>query len=143
MTEPKGWQLIPWILLLVLAALLVAFPFLALSGILRRGIPTDHAPAYQALAGHAFPSGQSASPALYIRQLEYGYALHELTFGLLFLVIVAIPLRAGQRWGWWACWISLIAYVGYTATVARLSPTTLASSLVPPIGRPSLLVVQA
>jgi hypothetical protein len=28
-----------------------------------------------------------------VTQLEYGYALHELTFAVLFLAIVAIPFR--------------------------------------------------
>jgi hypothetical protein len=34
--------------------------------------------------------------AKYVTQLEYGYALHELTFAVLFLPIVAIPFAAAS-----------------------------------------------
>lgn len=108
------WYLVTWLLLLLLALFFVVFPLLDLAGILRTGIPSDHAAAYRSLTGQDFPGAQAGGPAGYIRQLELGYAVHELTFGLFFVVIVAIPFRRGQRWAWWACWISLIASVGYT-----------------------------
>lgn len=94
-------------------------------------------------AGHGFPGIQSAGPARYIRQLEYGYALHELTFALLFLVLVAFPVRTGQRWAWLACRLILIATVGYTLTFAHYSGKTLAYSLIPDIAIPVFLLAQA
>jgi hypothetical protein len=138
----RPWYLVTWILLLLIAVLMILFPLLDLAGIQRTGLPSDHAAAYQALAGQAFPGVESTGPTRYIRQLELGYALHELTFALFFLVIVAIPFRAGQRWAWWACWISLIATVGYTITFARYSPNTLVYSLVPDVAIPVLLLAQ-
>lgn len=88
---------VTWLLLL-LALFPVVFPLLDMAGIMRSGIPSDHAAAYRALTGQDFGSAQSSGPGRYIQQLESGHALHELTFGLLFLVIVAIPLRIGERW---------------------------------------------
>lgn len=137
------WYLATWLLLVVLAVLTILFPVLDLVGITRSGLPSDHEAAYRALAGQAFPGVHASGVARYIRQLELGYALHELTFALFFLVIVAIPFRGGRRWAWWACWISLIATVGYAVTFARYSSTTLAYSLVPVVGIPLLLLAQA
>lgn len=131
---------VAWWVLLVVSVLMLAFPLLDAVGILRAGIPADHAAAFQTLAGQPFSS--STGPAHYIRQLEWGYAIHELTFGLFFLVIVAIPLRAGQRWAWWACWIVLIANVGYTVTLAHFSANTLIYSLIPDLAIPALLLLQ-
>jgi hypothetical protein len=119
------------------------FPLLDMAGIVRSGIPSDHLAAYRALTGQDFGSVAPRGPARYIQQLEIGYALHELTFGLFFLAIVAIPFRQGRRWAWLACWISLIATVGYSLTFAHYSSTTLAYSLVPAIGIPLLLLSQA
>lgn len=132
---------VTWLLLLLLAVLSVVFPLLDLTGIARSGIPSDHSTAYRTLAGQAF--SLSGGPSQYIRQLEVGYALHELTFALFFLVIVAIPLRTGQRWAWWACWISEIANLGYLFTFAHFSSTTLVYALIPAVGVPILLLAQA
>ena len=51
-----------------------------------------------------------------------GYGLSVMirsTFALLFVVIVAVPFRRGQRWAWWAAWIVMIADLGYTFTFGR------------------------
>ena len=71
-----------------------------------------------------------ATPGLarYITLLERGYALHELTFALLFVVIVAVPFRRGQRWAWWAAWIVMIADLGYTFTFGIRDHVILARS---------------
>jgi hypothetical protein len=118
------------------------FPVLDVAGILRAGIPSDHAAAFHTLAGADFGSVRSTGPGRYISQLEYGYALHELTFGLLFVVLVLIPFRRYEMWAWWTCWIPLIGYVGYTLTFAHFAPTTLGYSLVPDVALPVLLLVQ-
>jgi hypothetical protein len=122
---------VTWLLLLIVALFTVLFPLLDIVGTARGGLPSDHTAAYRALAGHNFPGIRPTGPTRYIRQLEYGYALHELTFALFFLVIVAIPVRAGQRWAWLACWLILISAIGYTLTFAHYSSKTLAYSLVP------------
>jgi hypothetical protein len=75
------------------------------------GLPSDHAGTFTALTGTSWPG-----LARYVTLLERGYALHELTFALLFVVIVAVPFRRGQRWAWWAAWIVMIADLGYTFT---------------------------
>src|SRR5919201_201925 len=98
----RPWYRVTWVLLLILALLTVRFPLLDIIGTARSGLPSDHTAAYRALAGHSFPGVQPTGPTRYIRQLEYGYALHELAFALFFLAIVAIPFRNGQRWAWLA-----------------------------------------
>jgi hypothetical protein len=58
------------------------------------------------------------------------------------LVIVLIPFRGGAFWAWWASWIPLLAFVGYTITFARYASPTFAYSLVPDIALPLLLLAQ-
>jgi hypothetical protein len=74
--------------------------------------------------------------------LETGYAIHELVFGILFLVIVAIPLRRGQWWAWWACWVVLLADLGYTLTFGRHDAAVLSCSLIADFALPVLLLAQ-
>jgi len=50
------------------------------------------------------------------------------TFALLFVVIVAVPFRRGQRWAWWAAWIVMIADLGYTFTFGIRDHVILARS---------------
>lgn len=137
-------QRVAWVLLLVLGVFPVVAPVLDVVGVTRSGIPADHVAAFNAVSGSAWTSAQqgSAGIASYVSLLETGYALHELVFGLLFLVIVAIPFRTGQPWAWWACWIVLIADVGYTVTFGRYDSTLLRQSLIPDVALPVLLLVQ-
>jgi hypothetical protein len=52
-----------------------------------------------------------------------------LTFVVLFLALVLIPLRR-QPWAWWTCWAIMIANLGYTFTIARHDSTILTRSLI-------------
>ncbi|WP_189308503.1 hypothetical protein [Streptomyces albospinus] len=109
------------------------------------GLPADHAPVFAKLAGASFDAVKNSAPgtAKYATTLEYGYALHELTFALLFLTVVLVPFRRGERWAWFACWIVLIAAVGYTVTFAHLDSTLLWRSLIADIAVPVLLLLSA
>jgi hypothetical protein len=69
--------------------------------------------------------------------------LHELTFAILFLAILAFPFRAPQRWAWFTCWALLIAYLGYTLTYAAHDSNILPCSLIGAIGLPVLLIASA
>lgn len=102
--------------------------------------PADHAAAFATLAGMPWAETVQVAPGLarYVMLLEVSYALHELVFGILFVVIVAIPFRKGQRW---ACWAVLIADVGYSGTFGRYSSTILRQSLIGDIALPVLLLV--
>lgn len=140
--RPPWWQTASWIGLILLGAfnLYAAIADLAAGA----GLPTDHAGTFTALTGQTWAAFKAAQPgaAHYITLVERGYALHELVFAALFLVIVAIPLRAGQRWSWWACWAVLIAYLGYTFTFGVHDHTILARSLIGVIALPILLLTQ-
>jgi hypothetical protein len=63
------------------------------------GLPLDHARAFTNQAGASYAAVRQAAPgvARYITNLEYGYALHELAFALLFLAVVLIPFRRRER----------------------------------------------
>lgn len=136
------WQIASWIGLILLGTfnLYAAIADLAAGA----GLPSDHAGTFTALTGQTWASFKAAQPgaAHYITLVERGYALHELVFATLFLIIVAIPLRAGQRWAWWACWAVLIAYLGYTFTFGIYDHAILARSLIGVIALPILLLAQ-
>ncbi len=106
------------------------------------GIPADHYGTFTSLARHSFAQASAATPgtASYISVLERGYALHELTFALLFLLILAIPFRRRQRWAWWAAWIPMIANLGYTFTFGIHDHAILTRSLIADIALPALLL---
>jgi len=135
---------VAWVLLLVLSAFPVAASMADLVGIGNTGLPADHGAAFASVAGATWTTALAASPgvASYITLLEYGYAIHELVFGLLFLVIVAVPVRRGAAWAWWACWTVLIADIGYPLTFGRYDPTLLRQSLIADISLPIVLLVQ-
>jgi hypothetical protein len=68
------------------------------------------------------------------------YALHELTFALLFTLILVFPFRRLQRRAWWAAWLPVIAYLGYTLTFGAHDQAILTRSLVADIALPALLL---
>lgn len=142
-TKQPRYLLVAWILLLLLGAL---FLFAALSDLAsdaRVGLPSDHLEAFRAITGITWAAAQTSSPqiARYVTVLEIAYAVHELVFGLLFLLIVAIPFRRRARWVWWACWMPMLANLTYTFTLARYSSTTLTYSLIADIALPILLLI--
>lgn len=134
---------------LVLLALIGAFNIFASVNDListdSSGLPSDHTGAFAKLSGATWTSFRSAhsGAASYVSLLERGYALHELTFAILFLAILAFPFRARQRWAWFTCWALLIAYLGYTLTFGAHDSAILPRSLIGAIGLPVLLLVSA
>jgi hypothetical protein len=141
-----AWPLrIGWVLLLILGAFYVFAPIADIASDHSSGLPADHHAAFQKLAGVSWTAAQSSAPgvAKYVTQLEYGYALHELTFAVLFLAIVAIPFRRRQAWAWWACWAVMIANIGYAVTIAHYAPALLRQSLIGVIVLPVALLISA
>jgi hypothetical protein len=111
----------------------------------RGGIPADHAPTFRVLTGMTLAQANSTAPGIvnYIRQLEVGYAVHEIAFAVLLLAIVAIPLRRRQQWAWFACWTILLADIAYAGTFGAHDPTLLRQALIGAIGMPVLLLAFA
>lgn len=105
-------------------------------------LPADHRGTFTALAGRSFAQAKAADSGIasYITLAERGYALHELTFALLFLVLIVIPFRRRQRWAWWAAWLLMIANLGYTFTFGAHDHAILARSLIADIALPVLLL---
>lgn len=134
---------VAWLLLLLLGALFLLASLSDLLADVRAGLPSDHLEAFHAIAGMSWSSAMLSSPGStrYITSLEIAYAVHELVFGLLFLVIVAFPFRQRARWAWWACWIPMLANITYTLTIAHYSTTTLVYSLIADVALPVLLLL--
>lgn len=142
-TRQPLYLFVAWILLLLLGAL---FLFAALSDLAadaRTGLPSDHIETFRAVAGIAWAGAQQASPRItqYITLLEITYAVHELVFALLFLIIVAIPFRQRARWAWWACWVPMLANLTYSLAFGRYGSTTLVYSLIADVALPVLLLI--
>jgi hypothetical protein len=138
------WQRASWAGLLLLGAFNIYAAAADLAATASTGLPGDHTGTFTAVTGRTWASFKAAQPGVahYITLAERGYALHELVFAILFLIIVAIPLRAAQRWAWWACWAVLIAYLGYTLTFGVHDHAILARSLIGVIALPILLLAQ-
>jgi hypothetical protein len=141
-TSPR-YLTVAWALLLLLGAF---FLFAALSDLAtdaRTGLPSDHMGAFRSIAGLTWDAAKRSSPGItqYVTLLEYAYAVHELVFGILFLVVVAIPFRRGMRWAWWSCWAIMLANLAYSLTFGRHDSTILARSLIADIALPALLLV--
>jgi hypothetical protein len=139
------WLTVAWILLTLVGLFNVFASVNDLIATSRTGLPSDHAGTFAKLSGADWATFKAAhaGTASYITLLERGYALHELTFAILFLAILAIPFRARQRWAWWTCWALLIAYLGYAITFGAHDSTVLSRALIGAIGLPVLLIASA
>ncbi len=142
-TRQPRYLWIAWLLLLLLGAF---FLFASLSDLVADsgiGLPSDHLETFHMVTGMAWTSAQRSSPGItrYITLLEITYAVHELVFALLFLIIVAIPFRQRARWAWWACWVPMLANLTYSFVFARYGSTTLVYSLIADIALPILLLL--
>ncbi len=129
-------------LLLVLALFYLFGAVSDLAAVASHNLPPDHRATFAKLAGTSFTHFRAAAPgaAVYISLLERGYAFHELTFALLFIVLLAMPFRQRQRWAWWAAWLPVIANLGYTFTFGVHDQAILARSLIADIALPVLLL---
>lgn len=137
------YLLVGWILLFLLGVFFLFASCSDLAADARSGLPSDHLEAFQTLAGISWASAKLSSLKItqYITTLEIAYAVHEMVFGLLFLIIVAIPFRRRARWAWWACWVPMLANLTYTFTLAHYSTTTLRYSLIADVILPVVLLL--
>lgn len=129
--------------LLLLLAVLYAFGAASdLAALASHHLPADHQGTFAKMAGGSFAHAKLVTPGItsYISVVERGYALHELTFALLFIVLLAVPFRRRQRWAWWAAWLPMIANLGYTFTFGIHDHAILTRSLIADIALPVLLL---
>ncbi|MGH3122526.1 MAG: hypothetical protein ACRDND_16070 [Streptosporangiaceae bacterium] len=129
-------------LLLLLALFYVFGAASDLAAVASHNLPPDHRGTFASLTGGSFSHVKAAAPgvASYILVLERGYALHELTFALLFIVILLVPFRRRQHWAWWAAWLPVISNLGYTLTFGAHDQAILTRSLIADIALPILLL---
>jgi len=143
--RPSRLFTVAWALLLLVGLFYIVAPILDLLADRSTGLPSDHTGAFQSIAGTSWSAAQQTAPGFtsYITQLEIAYAVHELVFGILFIVIVAIPLRRRALWAWWSCWAVMLANITYSLTFGAHDPTILTRSLVADIAVPVLLLALA
>jgi hypothetical protein len=141
-SRTRGWPLAGLVLLLLLGSLYVFGAIADFAADAGGALPADHQGTFTALTGGSYSHANAAAPGVtnYITVLDRGYALHELTFALLFIVLLAVPFRRRQRWAWWAAWIPMIANLGYTFTFGIHDHAILARSLIADIALPALLL---
>jgi hypothetical protein len=133
-SQPR-YLLVAWILLLLLGAFFVFASLSDLAADAKTGLPSDHLEAFHTIVGMTWASAQQSSPKLtqYVTLLEVTYAVHELVFGLLFLILIAIPFRRRARWAWWACWVPMLANLTYTFAIDHYSTTSLVADIALPV----------
>lgn len=138
----RGWALLGLVLLVLVGLFYVFGALNDLRAELGGTLPADHVGTFTALTGTSFTHARASDPgvARYLAVLERGYALHELTFALQFLVLLLIPFRRRRVWAWWAAWIPMVANVGYIFTFGVHDRAILARSLVAAIALPLLLL---
>ncbi|HXR66445.1 MAG TPA: hypothetical protein VN729_11000 [Ktedonobacteraceae bacterium] len=141
-SQPR-YLLVSWILLFLLGVLFFLASIFDLLADIRTGLPSDHLEAFHALTGLTWSNAQQSTPQIvhYVTTLEITYAVHEMVFALLFLLIVTFPFRRRARWSWWACWVPMLANLTYTFALAHYSTTTLIYSLIADIALPILLLI--
>lgn len=139
------YQTIAWVLLLLLGAFFIFGSISDLAADFGVGLPADHMGTFQALAGQPWSAAKSASAGItnYINALEIAYAVHEMVFGILFILILIFPFRKRARWAWWACWAPLLASIAYTLSFGAHDPAIFARSLIGLFALPVLLAVFA
>jgi hypothetical protein len=132
-----------WALLILLGAFYLFAPISDLVADAKTGIPSDHRGTFTKVADVTWGNAEqtAAGPTKYVTLLEVAYAVHGLVFGILFIVIVAIPFRQRQWWAWWACWAVMLANLTYSLTFGRHDTTILYRSLIADILLPVLLLV--
>lgn len=141
-SQPR-YLLVAWLLLLLVGALFLFASLLDLLADARIGLPSDHQEPFNSIARITWQTAQQTAPGItqYTTLLEVVYAVHELVFGLLFLILVALPFRQRVRWAWWACWVPMLSNLTYTFAIAHYSTTTLTYSLIADIALPALLLL--
>lgn len=113
----SGTARIAWFALLAVGAFLALGSVYDLITDARQQLPTDHASTFTAVTGTTWQEAASVvhPTTPYISIMETGYAVYELLFAAVFLALVVIPLRRGERWAWWCCWLIVAALVLFAA----------------------------
>lgn len=93
-------------------------------------LPGDHSATFKAVTGTSWQHVASVAHPVtpYVTRAEAGYAAFELLFGVLFLVVAAIPLRRAERWAWWCSWLLILAFAAFAALFGAHDSANLTSA---------------
>lgn len=120
-----------------LGVVVVAAAFLAIGGVFDLAgdaggkLPSDHGSTFRAVTGITWRQAAAAAHPVtpYVTRAEAGYGAYELLFGVLLLVVAAIPLRRGERWAWWCCWLLVLAFATFASLFGAHDTTNLAAAI--------------
>lgn len=120
------------------AALLAVGAFLAIGAVFdlpidaRSQLPGDHASTFRALTGTTWQHVASVphSAAAYATHMEIAYSAYELLFAVVILAVAAIPLRRGERWAWWCCWVIVLPVAAFAWLFGAHDPGNLITAIV-------------
>lgn len=95
-------------------------------------LPADHGATFKAVTSLTWQQATVlAHPVTpYVTRAEAGYAAYELLFGVLLFVIAAIPLRRGERWAWWCCWLLVLAFAAFATLFGVHNSADLGAAIV-------------
>jgi hypothetical protein len=118
--------------------LLAAGVFFAIGGAFdlltdaRGNLPSDHSGTFRAVAHTSWQHARLVAHPItrYVTRAETAYSAFQLLFGVLLLVVVAIPLRRGERWAWWCCWLLLPGFAAFGAVYGQHDSGNLSAAAV-------------
>lgn len=121
-----------------LAIIMIGGAFLAIGAVFDLAtdaagkLPADHGATFQAVTGLTWQQATAVAHPVtpYVTRAEAGYAAYELLFGVLLLVVAAIPLRRGERWAWWCSWALVLAFAAFTTLLGVYSSADLWAAIV-------------
>jgi hypothetical protein len=95
-------------------------------------LPADHGATFKAVTSLTWQQATAVAHPVtpYVTRTEAGYAAYELLFGVLLLVVAAIPLRRGERWAWWCCWLPVLAFAAFATLFGVHNPADLWAAIV-------------
>lgn len=119
--RPRSTRRAAWVRPVALAIVLLGGTFLAIGAVFdlvtdaAGQLPADHGATFKAVTSLTWQQATAVAHPVtpYITRAEAGYAAYELLFGVLFLIVAAIPLRRGERWAWWCCWAIVLAFAAF------------------------------
>lgn len=103
---------VAWVIVLMSGAFLAIGAVFDLATDAAGRLPSDHEITFRAVTGIGWAQAAAVVHPVtpYVTRAEAGYAAYELLLGLLLLIVAAIPLRRGERWAWWSCWLLVCAF---------------------------------
>jgi hypothetical protein len=109
----------------------------------RGSLPSDHTGTFQAVAHMSWQHARFVAHPItrYVTRAETAYSAFQLLFGVLLLVVVAIPLRRGERWAWWCCWLLIPGFAAFGGVYGQHDSGNLSAAVIAAVIAAAALIV--